>query len=71
MAPVKELGGGGEDWKETLSFLPFPLSPLSFFWLLFYFSRGQNLEYRSSVFLYSETKLPQEKDLLLVRREVL
>ena len=26
------------------------------FWLLFHFSRGQNLEYRSSVFLCSETK---------------
>ena len=38
------------------SFLPFPLPPLSFFWLLFHFSRGQNLEYRSSVFLCSETK---------------
>ena len=25
-------------------------------WLLFHFSRGQNLEYRSSVFLCSETK---------------
>ena len=34
----------------------FPLPPLSFFWLLFHFSRGQNLEYRSSVFLCSETK---------------
>ena len=33
-----------------------PSPQLSFFWLLFHFSRGQNLEYRSSVFLCSETK---------------
>ena len=42
--------------SASVSFLPFPLPPLSFFWLLFHFSRGQNLEYRSSVFLCSETK---------------
>ena len=42
--------------RKEGNFLPFPLPPLSFFWLLFHFSRGQNLEYRSSVFLCSETK---------------
>ena len=42
MAQVKERGGGGE---ET-----------SIFWLLFDFSRGQNRESRSPVFLCSETK---------------
>ena len=38
-------------------FLPSPPPPPTFiFWLLFHFSRGQNRESRSSVFLYSETK---------------
>ena len=35
-------------------FRAFP--PTFIFWLLFHFSRGQNRESRSSVFLYSETK---------------
>ena len=42
-------------------FLPFPSPPpppppTFIFWLLFHFSRGQNRESRSSVFLCSETK---------------
>ena len=38
-------------------FLPSPPPPPTFsFWLLFHFSRGQNRESRSSVFLCSETK---------------
>ena len=36
---------------------PSPPSPPSFiFWLSFHFSRGQNRESRSSIFLYSKTK---------------
>ena len=38
------------------SFFPLPLPPLSFFLLSFHFSRGQNRESLSSVFLCSETK---------------
>ena len=39
------------------SFPSFPSpSPTFIFWLLFHFSRGQNRESRSSVFLCSETK---------------
>ena len=36
--------------SASVSFLPLLLPPLSFFWLLFHFSRGQNQESRSSVF---------------------
>ena len=58
IARVKERGGGGEEWKETLACsLPSPPPPPSFiFWYSFHFSRGQNRKSRSSVFLYSETK---------------
>ena len=53
MAQVKERGGGGEERKV----LPSPPPPPTFiFWLLFHFSRGQNRESRSPVFLCSETK---------------
>ena len=42
---------------EGVSFLPLPLPPPPFiFWFLFHFSRGQNRESLSSVFLCSETK---------------
>ena len=53
MAQVKERGGGGEERKVLPS--P-PPPPTFFFWLLFHFSRGQNRESRSSVFLCSKTK---------------
>ena len=51
---ASKRGGGGEERKE--GFLPSPPPPPSFiFWLSFHFSRGQNRESRSSVFLCSET----------------
>ena len=45
-------------WTAFISsFLPSPPPPPTFiFWLLFHFSRDQNRESRSSVFLCSETK---------------
>ena len=57
-------------------FLPSPPPPPTFiFWLLFHFSRGQNRESCSSVFLYSETKrkhlLRRLRSLLLNRTETL
>ena len=57
-------------------FLPSPPPPPTFiFWLLFHFSRGQNRESRSSVFLYCETKrkrfLRRLRSLFLNRTETL
>ena len=51
MAYVKEGGGGGEERRPSP-----PPPPAFIFSLSFHFSRGQNRESRSSVFLYSETK---------------
>ena len=47
---LRKKSGGG------VSFLPLPLPPPFIFWFLFHFSRGQNRESLSSVFLCSETK---------------
>ena len=53
----KRARRGGEERKETQRFLPSPRPPPTFiFWLLFHFSRGQNWESHSSVFLCSETE---------------
>ena len=53
----KRAGRGWGRKEGNFNFLPSPPPPPTFtFWLLFHFSRGQNRESRSSVFLCSETK---------------
>ena len=60
----------GRGWgRKEGNFLPSPSPPPTFtFWLLSYFSRGQNRKSRSSVFLYSETKRKRLLRRLLLLR---
>ena len=55
--PIRRRFSKSRGLPESVSFLPSPPPPPIFiFWFLFHFSRGQNRESRSSVFLCSETK---------------
>ena len=67
---LSKRAGTGWGRKEG-NFLPSPSpSPSStfIFWLLSHFSRGQNRKFRSSVFLYSETKRKRLLRRLLLLR---
>ena len=60
--------------RKTQVFLDFPSPPplpTFIFWLLFHFSRGQNRESRSSVFLCSETKRKHLLRRLTNRRKLI